>query len=195
MPNTRGSRNRSGPVDTNCPARANNGAGYGSVLILPDMIVPDSANGPTAAVTGTASQSQYDTLAFDVTAANANDEANINIDVPNDYEGDAALELHWQVNDNTTTNLTDWRHTWRRTPPDGTAVLDAAGTAGTAVRTAMPATANYVQKSTLTPPGAVLNALLPGDHLLIHFEHDNDSATQPANNILLIKAVFTYRRG
>lgn len=192
MPNKRYSRNRTA-LETVDAHASDGGRAYGDIVFHPDLIVGDATNPPTAAVTGTAGQSQYDTLAFDITAINANDVAYINIDLPADYLGDPSIDLYFQVN--AVAGQTDWRHTWRRTPPNATAVLDAAGTAGTAVRTTVPTTANFLSKSTITPPAAVTNLMIPGDHVLVQVVHDNDSTSQPTAAILLVKAVFVYRRG
>ena len=169
------------------------GGGGGNTILAGDVL-PDGTVPTTVAVAGTSAQSQCITHAFAVASASTYD--HINVPVPNDYhdEGGMTLRLIWYCADATLGKKAHWTHTWKVVTPNGTEVFNAAGTAGTAVDTAVGTTTLFITESELVCPTTVSDNMKPGQLLSICFRHKHDDANTPGSAIYLIGAFLVYKR-
>lgn len=170
------------------PNKATGNAGGNGITL-------DTTHPPTMATYGTAGQSQVTVM--QCARASASTPFYINVVLPNDFsaKGDMNLYVYWFCQDNTTTKTPYWDTTWRGVHPTGTAVLDAAGTAGTeCVTPACPSTAYRLVKSKIACPASVLAGLKPGDHLLIQVYNKYNGANVPGYVLQVPYCILTYAR-
>ena len=175
---------------------ADYGPGWGYIFWDANDIVVDGTAPPTLTRdVGTDGQSQVSKLAFDFQTAD--DIAFINAVVPGDLAdgGEMYLDLYWDINANSSN--VRWDGVVTLTPPDKTTVLDAAGTALTGVSTAVPGTAYFLTRTTLTIDNGAGSPVSPtrGYFMQIQIFRDQDHADDAAGAAAnLSKAVLRYQK-
>jgi hypothetical protein len=157
-------------------------------------LLADGTAGPTITVAGTTAQSQTVKHAFSIAAKKYD---HVNCLIPNDYSptGGLYLIIPWGSAETNVAKKACWEHTWRVNTLNGGAVFDAAGTAGTMVKTACISAANKLTNSTITCPTAVSSTTKAGDFLHITFDHDYSQAENPGSTVDLYGGVILkYKR-